>query len=171
MLNRIIKFAIIIIMIAWAVWQYIEGNIGNGIFINILTAVPIFLLFRHELILWAFWQIRKNKVDKAKTILEKIKHPNQLPKGQEAYYYFLMGLTESQAGGIGKSETLFKKALSKGLRMKQDQALANLNLAGIAMSKRRKREAINYMNQAKKLDKAGLLDEQLRMFKKQLGRV
>jgi tetratricopeptide (TPR) repeat protein len=171
MLNRIIKIAIILGMITWAAWQYAEGNIGNGIFLNILTAVPIFLLFRHELILWAFWQIRKNRMDKAKEILDKIKKPNQLLKRQEAYFYFLKGLTESQTGGFGKSETYFKKALSTGLRMKQDQALANLNLAGIAMSKRRKREAINYMNQAKKLDKAGLLDEQIRMFKKQLGRV
>ena len=171
MLNRIIKIIIILLMLAWAVWQYVEGNIGNGIFINLLTAVPIFLLFRHELILWAFWQIRKNNIEKAKNILEKIKHPEKLPKKQEAYWYFLKGLAESQTGGFGKSETLFKKALATGLRMKQDQALANLNLAGIAMSKRRKREATNYISQAKKLDKAGLLDEQIRMFKKQLGRV
>lgn len=158
-------------MLVLAVWQYAEGNIGNGIFVNLLTSIPILLLFRHEMILWAFWQIRKNRLDKAKAALDKIKHPQQLPKRQEAYWYFLKGLTESQTGGFGKSETFFKKALTTGLRMKQDQALANLNLAGIAMSKRRKREAINYMNQAKKLDKAGLLDEQIRMFKKQLGRV
>ncbi len=171
MLNKIIKFLIIAAMIAWSVWQYMEGNIGNGIFINLLTGVPIFLLFRNENILLAFWFLRRQKLEKAKKALSRIRHPESFSKRQEAYYYYLTGLCESQTGGFGKSEKYFKKALSTGLKMKHDQALANLNLAGIAMSKRRKREAINYMNQAKKLDKAGLLDEQIRLFKKQLGRV
>jgi hypothetical protein len=171
MLNKIIKYLIIAGMLTWSVFQYMDGNIGNGIFLNLLTAVPIFLLFRHETNLLAFWFLRRNKMDRARKILSTVKHPESFPKSQEAYHYFLMGLVESQAGGVGASEKHFKKALSTGLRMGHDKALANLNLAGIAMSKRRKREAINYMNQAKKLDKAGILDEQIKMFRKQLGRI
>ncbi len=171
MLNKIIKYLVITAMLAWSVWQYSEGNIGNGIFINLLMALPIFLLFRHETNLLAFWFLRRNKLDRARKILEMVKHPESFPKTQAAYHYFLRGLIESQGGAVGKSESHFKKALSTGLRMGHDKALANLNLAGIAMSKRRKREAINYMNQAKKMDSAGLLDEQIKMFKKQLGKI
>ena len=42
---------------------------------------------------------------------------------------------------VGKAETLLKKALNTGLRTDQDKALAKLNLVGIALTKRRKKEA------------------------------
>ena len=55
--------------------------------------------------------------------------------------------------------------------MNHDIAMANLNLAGIAMARRRKREALNYMAQAKKYDKAKLLSDQIKMLKGQMGRI
>ena len=42
---------------------------------------------------------------------------------------------------ITKAEKYFKKAIKLGLSMDQDMAMAKLNLAGIAFSKRRKQEA------------------------------
>jgi hypothetical protein len=41
-------------------------------------------------------------------------------------------------------------------------AMAKLNLAGIAMSKNRKREAQILLTEAKKLDKHNMLDNQIR---------
>ena len=55
--------------------------------------------------------------------------------------------------------------------MDQDLALAKLQLAGIALTKRRKIEATKLMNEAKKLDKQNMLKDQLKMMKDQLKRI
>ena len=81
-----------------------------------------------------------------------------------------MGMLESQ-NGLGKAETLLRKALNTGLRLKQDQALAKLNLAGIALSRRRKREAQMLLTEVKKLDEKKVLDEQVKAIKAQMGRI
>lgn len=171
MLNRIIKFILIGISAAWMVYQFSLSNIGNGILFVFITAIFVLSLFRHELLLWAFVQLRRGKYDKAAAILDRVKHPEALPSGQEAYYYFLRGLSMSQTNNITKSEKFFKRAVNTGLRMKQDQAVAKLNLAGIAVMKRRKREAMNLLAEVKKLDKNKMLDEQVKMIQTQMKRI
>ncbi len=171
MLNRIIKFLLIALVSAAMVYEFYEVNIGNGIMYLLLDAVVVLLLFKHEVNLLAFLQIRRNKFESAKKILAWVKKPEQMPKKQQAYYYFLNGLVESQSNAMTKSEKHFKKALNTGLNMNHDIAMANLNLAGIAMAKRRKREALNYIAQAKKHDKAKLLNDQIKMLKSQMGRI
>jgi len=52
-----------------------------------------------------------------------------------------------------------------------DLAVAKLNLAGIAMSRRRKIEATNLLNEANKLDKQNMLKEQITMMKQQLKKI
>ena len=54
--------------------------------------------------------------------------------------------------------------------MNQDLAVAKLNLAGIAMTKRRKREAQTLLTEAKKLDKHNMLKDQIAMMKQQMKR-
>jgi tetratricopeptide (TPR) repeat protein len=171
MLNKIIKYTLTALSLAWAIYQFTIGNIGNGILFIFIAGIFVLLLFRHELILWAFLQLRRGKFDKAARTLGKIKHPEHLIKSQQAYYYYLSGLIEAQTQGATKAERYFRKALSIGLRMKTDQAVAKLNLAGIAVMKRRKREAINLINEVKKLDKNKLLDEQVKMIQSQMKRI
>ena len=171
MLNRIIKFILIAIVSAAMVYEFFQVNIGNGIMCLLLGGIIVLLLFKHEINLLAFLQIRRNKFDSARKILAWVKKPEQMPKKQQAYYYFLNGLVESQSNAMTKSEKHFKKALNTGLSMNHDIAMANLNLAGIAMARRRKREALNYMAQAKKYDKAKLLSDQIKMLKGQMGRI
>lgn len=72
---------------------------------------------------------------------------------------------------VGKAETLLKRALNTGLRMDQDKALAKLNLAGIALTKRRKREAQILLTEVKKLDTKGVLAEQTKYIKQQMKRI
>jgi Tfp pilus assembly protein PilF len=82
----------------------------------------------------------------------------------------LHGLLLSQTN-MTKAEKYFKKAIRLGLSMNQDKAMAKLNLAGIAMSKRRKRQAQIYLKDAKKLDKHNMLNDQIRMMKQQMKKV
>ena len=66
------------------------------------------------------------------------------------------------------SEKYFKKAISLGMTMEHNVALAKLSLAGIAMAKRNKREATLYLQEAKKADKNKLLADQIKMMKDQM---
>jgi len=154
-----------------SIWQFIEGNVGNGIFLILLMIIVGITIFFNEMMLLAFLQIRKGNLAKGEKYLDMIKKPELMLKTQSAYYYFLKGLIVAQLSTPGKSETWFKKALSTGLRMKHDQAVAKLNLAGIAASRRRKREAINLLNEAKKLDERNMIGDQIKLMKSQLGRI
>ena len=128
----------------------------------------LFTYFRNERILLTLWHMRKNDVAKAEKALAGIRNPEKsLIKGQLAYYYLLMGMIESQRK-VGKAETLLKRALNTGLRLDQDKALAKLNLAGIALTKRRKKEAQILLTEVKKLDKNGALAEQTKYIKQQM---
>lgn len=171
MLNKTVRLIIAALILAVAVWQFIEGNIGNGIMFVLLSGLVVLTYFKNESILLSFWHLRKNNMDKAEKALLKIKNPDKaLIKGQLAYYYMLMGMIESQRG-IGKAESLLRKALSTGLRTKHDQAMVKLQLAGVAIAKRRKREATMLLTEVKKLDTRGMLADQVKMMKAQMKRI
>ena len=100
--------------------------------------------------------------------LSKIKNPSAaLVKKQEGYYNYLHGIIFSQKN-LTQAEKYFRKALKLGLNMGYDEAMAKMSLAGIAMQKGRKREATTLLQEAKKLDKNGMLTEQLKMMQQQL---
>ncbi len=171
MYNREIKIVAAVLLFAFMVYQFVLVNIGWGIILLLITALVVLTIFRHEGIVMALYHFRKNDLEKAGNWLNKVKAPHKLIKTQEAYYYYLQGLLSMQSKSIAGSEKLFKKALNLGLRMKEDQAVAKLNLAGISLSKRRKRDAIQYLDQAKKLDERKMLADQIKMLRSQLGRI
>lgn len=122
------------------------------------------------MILLAFLRLRKQDFEGARKWLDKIKNPEAaLTQKQQGYFNYIHGLLLSQTN-MTKAEKYFKKAIKLGLSMKQDLAMAKLNLAGIAMTKRRKREAQLLLKEAKSLDKHGMLNEQIQMMKKQMKR-
>lgn len=171
MFHKNIKLVIAGLLIVAAFWQFFERNIGNGIFILLLTAFPILLYFKNEYILMAFFKLRKQDFAGAKVWLDKIKNPETaLVRKQQGYYNYLNGLMLSQTN-MNHAEKYFKKAIELGLSMDTDLAIAKLNLAGIAMSRRRKLEAQNLLAEVKKLDKHNMLKDQVAMFKEQLKRI
>ena len=86
------------------------------------------------------------------------------------YYNFIKGIITSQSN-LTQAEKYFRKAIALGMNMKHDMAMAKLSLAGIAMQKRRKREANSLLKEAKKLDKQGMMGEQIKMMQQQLKRI
>ncbi|HEX5743196.1 MAG TPA: DUF2892 domain-containing protein [Flavobacteriaceae bacterium] len=171
MFHKYIKLVIAFAIIVWSVLQFIDGNIMNGISLILLSGVFIFFYFKNEFILLAFFKLRKQDFEGAKKWLAFIKKPeNALIQKQQGYFYFLHGLMVSQTN-LTESEKLFKKALGLGLSMNHDIAMAKLNLAGIAMTKRRKREATELLSDAKKFDKHNMLSDQIKMMKQQLKKI
>jgi len=72
---------------------------------------------------------------------------------------------------LNEGLVIFAKALDLGLSMDHDKAMAKLQLAGIALTKRRKREATTLIAEAKKLDKHGMLADQIKMVKQQMKKI
>ena len=171
MFPKFIKIVLATATIGYAVYQFMESNIGNGIALIFLAGVFVFLYYKNELILLSFLRLRKQDVEGTMRWLQRIKNPqNALTTKQQGYYFFLHGVIESQKN-LTKAERHFKKAISLGLNMKHDLAMAKLSLAGIVMQKRRKREATTLLNEAKKLDKQGMLTEQIKMMQQQLKKI
>ncbi len=171
MIQKIIRLGAAAVLVVLSVLQFIEGEIGNGIFLFLLAGIPVLLYFRHERMIMALWYLRKQDMVNASKHLMAIRNPeNTLIKGQLAYYYFLQGVMVAQTN-LNKAEVFMKKALQTGLRQKLDRATAKLQLASMAMSKRRKVEAQSLLTEAKKLDEKGMLSNEIKMLQQQMKRI
>ena len=171
MYNKNIKLILAVLTVAWAVFEFTQGNIWSGIFILLLAGIFVLLYYKNEFILMSFLRMRKQDFAGAEKWLNKIKNPESaLVKKQQGYYNFLKGIMTSQRN-LTQAEKYFRKAVSLGMSMDHDLAMAKLQLAGIAMAKRRKREATMLMNEAKKLDKHGMLKDQIAQLKQQMKRL
>ncbi|ALM20135.1 membrane protein [Nonlabens sp. MIC269] len=171
MFNKNIKLVLAAAVVAWAVYLFTRNEILSGISLLLLAGMFVLLYFKNEIIVLAFLRLRKQDFEGAQKWLDKIKSPEAaLVTKQQGYYNYLNGLMISQTN-MTKAEKYFKKAIKLGLSMDQDLAMAKLNLAGIAMSKRRKREAQMLLTEAKKLDKHNMLTDQIRMMKQQMKRI
>ena len=171
MFNKVFKLVLSILIFGFSIYQFTIDNIGNGIALIFLSLIFILLYFKNEILIIAFLRMRKQDFDGTEKWLLKIKNPEtSLIKKQVGYYNYLLGIVYSQRN-LTMAEKYFKKAISFGLNMNQDLAMAKLSLAGILMQKRRKREAIMLLNQAKKLDKHGILTQQVKMMQTQMKRI
>lgn len=167
-MNKYIKFVIAGLMIAAGIYLMMNRNIGWGIVVVLLSSIPVLLFFKNEFILAAFWYLRKQNMEKATKWLSKITNfKSQLHRSQYGYFHYLQGLTLAQ-DHPQKVEPFMKKALEYGLNMKHDRAMATLNIAAGAMQKGRRQEAIKLLEEAKRLDSAGMMTEQIKMLKDQL---
>ena len=107
MFHRFLKLMIAGLMIVVAIWQMTEGYIGNGIFLLLLSILPIILYFRNEFILLAFLRMRKQDFAGANQWLNKIKNAGAIflgPYSPVAAGDFVAGPSHTlPTGGAGKS--------------------------------------------------------------------
>ena len=171
MFNKNIKLGIAGLIIAWAIYTFVQGGILNGILILLLAGIFVFFYYKNEMILMAFLRMRKQDFVGSTKWLDKIKNPESaLIVKQQGYYNFLKGIMVSQTN-LTQAEKFFKKALKLGLSMNHDVGMAKLQLAGIAMTKRRKREAQMLLADVKKNDKHGMFKDQIKQLKEQMKRI
>ena len=135
MFHKNIKLALAVLITIWAVYEFSQVHIMNGISILLLAGIFVLFYFKNEFILLAFLQLRKQNFPGAQKWLAYIKNPEgALTQKQQGYYNFLQGLMVSQTN-ISQAEKYFKTAIKLGLSMNHDLALAKMQLAGIAMTK------------------------------------
>ena len=110
MFNKNIKLGIAVAIVAWAVYEFSNKHIGNGISLILFAGLFVFLYFKNEFLLLAFLRLRKQDFPGAQKWLGYIKNPSgALIKKQEGYYNFLHGLLVSQTN-LTQAEKYFKKA-------------------------------------------------------------
>ena len=168
---NIIRLIAAIALLGGSIAVIIFGSWGWGILGIILALLVFVTFFFNEKMLLAQYYLRKENMEKAEAWLNKIaNYERELISVQHGYYQLLLGLIESRKAPL-QSEKYFKRALSLGMSMDHNVALAKLSLAGIAMAKRNKREATMYLQEAKKADKNKLLAEQIKMMQAQMGQL
>ena len=166
---NVVRLILGFVVLGGAIALMIFGFWGWGILAFFISVLIIVTYFFNENMLLAQWFLRKDNMVKAEAYLKRItNYEKQLIRVQHGYYNLLIGLIESRKAPM-QSEKYFKKALSLGMHMDHNIALAKLSLAGIAMAKRNKREAQMYLTEAKKADKNKLLADQIKQMKDQLG--
>ena len=171
MYPKYIKLILAFLTLAFSIFQFSENNIGNGIALIFLVLIFVFLYFKNEIIILAFLRLRKQDFNGTEKWLNKIKNPESaLTKKQVGYFNYLRGVISSQTN-LTQAEKYFKKAISIGLSMNHDLAMAKLSLAGILIQKRRKREATTLLKEAKKIDTQKMLSDQIKMMQQQMKRI
>ena len=168
---RYVKIIVAALIVLWAVYQFVQGKIGNGIALTLLAVFPVLLYFRNEFLLLTFLRLRKQDMEGMEKWLGKIVHPETaLLRKQQGYYNYMYGIIYSRKN-LTQAEKYFRKALQLGLTMDYDVAMTKLSLAGIMIQKRKKREAQELLADAKKLDKQNMMTEHIKMMQQQLKKI
>ena len=171
MFPKVIKVILAVLSLGYAIYQFTDDYIGNGILFVLLAGMFVLLYFKNEIKFLSFLRLRKQDFVGTEKWLNRI--PNierNLVRKQQGYYYYLMGIIQSQKN-LTQAEKHFKSALKLGLSMNHDLAMAKMSLAGIYLQKRRKREAQQLLTEAKKLDKHGMLKGQMKMIQQQMKKI
>ena len=93
-------------------------------------------------------------------LIEQIKKPEWLVKQNRTYYHFIKGMIALQQKELSEGEKQLKIAVNRGLRSKNDNALAILNLAHICFLEKRLDDAQNYLQQARSFNPSDLVIKQ-----------
>jgi hypothetical protein len=168
MIGFIIRCVLAAASLFFTVALFYNGYWGWGIVMIFVSAIIGFSFFRNEKMILALNAMRMGDTEKAKKQINKITHPQFLPKKQHAYVLFLQAVLGTQELGFAKSEELLRKAISMGLRTGQDNAVARMHLAGICAQTGRKTESLTLLAEAKKLDTSGMMKEQINQMQKQM---
>ena len=167
-MTNLVRIVICSLLTLGTVALFWTGHWGWGILAIFIVLLAWVTVFFNEKMLIAQLFMRRQNMEKAERWILKIKnYEKELIGAQHGYYHMLLGLVESQRAPM-KSEKYFKKALSLGIHMDHNIALAKLSLAGIAMAKRNKREAERLMKEAQKADKNKLLKDQIDLMREQM---
>jgi len=149
-------------------YLFYTGYWGWGIFLILITAIVGATFVINENVALAINNMRKGDQVSAAIAMNRITHPQLLPRRQHAYVIYMQALLNAQSFGHAKSEMLLRKAIGLGLKRGHDQAMARMHLAGICAQTGRRQESITLLAEAKKLDNSGMLKEQIKMMQGQL---
>ena len=103
MIAFIIRISLALVAAFFNVYLFATGHWGWGISFIFITALIILSFFRNENMILALNQMRVGNQDKAKAYINKISHPQFLPKKQHAYVLYLKAVLGAQELGFAPS--------------------------------------------------------------------
>ena len=168
MIGFIIRCLVALATLGFNTYLFYTGYWGWGIFMIFISTLVVLSFFRNENMILALVQMQRGNTDKALKYINRIRQPQFLPRKQHAYVLFLQAVMGAQLAGMAQSEQKLRKALSLGLRKPEDSAMARMHLAGICAQTGRKKESLSLLSEAKKLDKSGMMKDQIRTMQQQL---
>lgn len=166
MLTRLIKILLAASSLAYTVFLFSKAQSGAAIGMTFVSIILVMTTLKSMRLVLAFVQIRQQKMPEARKWLGRIKQ-NELWPRQRGYFNFLLG-SLSMEENMNVAENYLKEAVSLGLRHAHDEAAAKLNLAVVASTKRRTREAMMLLNDCKRLDTKGVLTKDIKMVEQAL---
>ena len=93
MFPKFIKIVLAVLSLGYAVYQFTEEFIGNGIALIFLSGMFVFLYYKNEILLLAFLRMRKQDFKGTEKWLNRIKKPEAaLTTKQVGYYNFIKGV-------------------------------------------------------------------------------
>ena len=168
MIAFILRILVASAALGFNIYLFYSGSWGWGISMIFITALVVLSFFRNPSMILALNQMRVGNTDKAFKYINRVSSPQFLPRKQHAYVVFLQAIMGAQTLGLAQCEQKLRKALSLGLRTPEDNAMARMHLAGICAQSGRKKDALTLLSEAKKLDKAGMMRDQIRTMQQQL---
>lgn len=125
--------------------------------------------YRNGAIWLIFQKIKNNDYEAAAKLLRKIKDPERLPNNQRGYYYFCCGYLSLQKQDLAQAKVDFELALERGMRLKNDKAVANINLAYISYANSKRSAAKQYLTKARYFEPSKEIQEDIDKLEKQLN--
>ena len=150
------------------VYSFYSGSWGWGIVLIMVTALVGATFILNENLAFAINHMRMGNQEKAARAINRITHPQLMPRRQHAYIIYMQALLNAQRFSPTQSEALLRKAIGMGLKRGHDKAMARMHLAGICVQTNRRQEAVSLLNEAKKMDDSGMLKDQIKMMQSQL---
>lgn len=164
----IIRSVLFLGILFLTVFSFATGYWGWGITLILPLIIVGATFIYNENLAFALNHMRTGNQEKAARAINRITHPEFLPKRQHAYVIYMQALLNAQSFPPARCEQLLRKAIGMGLKRGHDKAMARMHLAGICVQTGRRQEAVQLLAEAKKMDDSGMLKEQIKMMQGQL---
>ena len=168
MIAFIIRSVLFLGLLFLTVFSFGTGYWGWGITLILPLIIVGATFIYNENLAFALNHMRTGNQEKAARAINRITHPEFLPKRQHAYVIYMQALLNAQSFPPARCEQLLRKAIGMGLKRGHDKAMARMHLAGICVQTGRRQEAVQLLAEAKKMDDSGMLKEQIKMMQGQL---
>jgi len=151
MLNKYVRFLIILVSLIVAILGIIHKNIFITIGGGIACIYMIYAYFKYASVSLAFKKIRKKELKSAYNLLIDTPNPKLLTKGGKTYYYWGMGIIKISENKLDEAEREFYNALRYGVTTANNMVIINLSLAQICMFKEEYEKSKVYIEEAKRI--------------------
>ena len=158
MLNKYVRFLIIIVSIVGAVLGIKFNNLFVSVAFILLAIYMVYAYFKYASVNLAFKKIKQKELKSAYNLLIDTPNPKLLTKGEKTYYYWGMGIINISQNKFDEAERDFYNALRFGVTSANNMVIINLSLAQICMYKEEYEKAKVYLEEVKRIPHNPRLD-------------